>query len=83
MRLADTPVTIYAMPADQPGFYAGHVIAEWRLRGTTYHLTISRPQEPTKTRDHGGSADSRDQELRRRCRHVAVPVSSRVQVPEI
>jgi hypothetical protein len=39
-RLANTPVTIYAMPADQPGFYAGHVIAAWQLDRTTYHLTI-------------------------------------------
>ena len=48
--LRGVPVTVYRMAPDGPGFYAGHIVFEWSLGATTFHLTMHGHEHESRTR---------------------------------
>ena len=50
VRLRGVPLTVYRMAPDVPGFYAGHLVFEWRLGETTFHLTMHGHEHEPQTR---------------------------------
>jgi hypothetical protein len=40
MQLQGVTVNVYRVPARAPGFYSGHVVFEWQVGSTVFHLTM-------------------------------------------